>query len=69
MIVQRHDVRSTSILISADYLQLRGAIVAALKPFPDAARAVCAALAAIETEAAKDMTDAKRPILLEASPL
>ena len=53
MIVQRHDVRTTSILVSADYLKLRAVIVAALRPYPDAARAVGAALADIEAEAAQ----------------
>jgi hypothetical protein len=52
MIVQRHDVRSTSILISADYLALRQAIVQALRPYPQAAAAVGAALARLETAAA-----------------
>jgi hypothetical protein len=68
MIVQRHDVRSTSILISADYLQLRGAIIGALKPYPEAARAVGAALAELELSAAKDITESGRPLLLEAAP-
>jgi hypothetical protein len=68
MIVQRHDVRSTSILISADYLQLRAAIVTALKPFPEAGKAVGAALAELELEAAKDITESGKPLLLEASP-
>ena len=68
MIIQRHDVRSTSILISADYLKLRHTIIGALKPYPEAARAVGAALATLETEAAKDISESKKPILLEASP-
>jgi hypothetical protein len=68
MIVQRHDVRSTSILISADYLQLRGAIIGALKPYPEAARAVGEALARLELAAAKDITESKEPLLLEAAP-
>lgn len=68
MIVTHHDVRHTSILVSTDYLRLRQAIMEALRPFPDAARAVSAALAVLETEAAKDITDAKQPLLLEASP-
>jgi hypothetical protein len=70
-LVQRHEVRSTSILISADYLALRQAIVKALQPFPDAARAVGAALHALESQAAQDITaDAakgKRSLLLEAA--
>jgi hypothetical protein len=43
-LVQHHEVRSTSILVSPDYLALRHTIVRALQPFPEAARAVGAAL-------------------------
>jgi hypothetical protein len=68
MIVQRHDVRSTSLLISPDYIQLRSAIVSALRPFPEAARAVGAALAKLETEAAAEIKASKKPLLLESSP-
>jgi hypothetical protein len=68
MIVQRHDVRSTSILISADYLELRGTILMALKPYPEAARAVGAALAKLELGAAQTITESKKPLLLESSP-
>ncbi|MCP4389841.1 MAG: hypothetical protein GY802_16220 [Gammaproteobacteria bacterium] len=34
MIIQRHDVRSTSILVSPDYIQLRQAITMALRAGP-----------------------------------
>lgn len=67
-IISHHEIRSTSILISPDYLRLRQAIITALKPFPDAARAVGAALAELESEAAKGISESKRPILLEANP-
>jgi hypothetical protein len=66
-LVQHHQVTHANILISADYLQLRGAIVRALRPFPEAARAVSAALADLETAAAEEIK-AKRPLLLEAAP-
>lgn len=68
MIIHRHDVRSTSILISADYLKLRDRIVQALKPYPEAAKAVGRALAELELEAAKDITESGKPLLLEAAP-
>jgi hypothetical protein len=55
-IVQHHSVTRTNILISADYLALRHAIVSALKPFPEAARAVARALSELEASAAKDIT-------------
>ena len=65
-IVQRHEVTRTSILISADYLELRQAIVAALRPFPEAARAVGSALHGIEINAAQDITEHRRPLVLQA---
>ena len=65
-LVTHHQVTHTSILISSDYLTLRAAIVRALRPYPEAARAVGSALAELETQAAKDITDSKRPLLLEA---
>ena len=64
-LVQRHEVARTSILISADYLHLRQAIVAALKPYPEAARAVGQALHALETQAATEIAEAKAPLVIE----
>jgi len=68
-LVTRHEVRSTSILISADYLALRAAIVKALQPFPDAARAVGKALHVLETQAATDITNANKPPLMLSAPV
>ena len=71
-LVTHHEVRSTNVLVSADYLQLRQAIVTALQPFPEAARAVGQALHALETSAAAAITAnaAKgKPLLLEAEAL
>lgn len=70
MIVQRHDVRSTSLLISADYLAVRQAIVNALRPFPEAARAVGAALQQLESQAADTITQraGKPPLVIDATP-
>jgi hypothetical protein len=72
MIVQRHDVRSTSLLVSPDYLKLRSTLIDALRPFPDAAKHVGAALHRLESDAAHDITAAasKRgerpvPVLIE----
>jgi hypothetical protein len=67
MIVQHHEVRSTSILISPDYLRLRHAIINSLRPFPEAARAVGNALHKLESEAANEIKESKPPLLLEAS--
>ncbi len=65
-LVQRHEVHRTSILVSADYLTLRSALVTALRPYPEAARAVGTALHTLETEAAADIVASKRPLVLEA---
>lgn len=74
-LVQVHDVRHTSLLISPDYLKLRAALVQALRPFPDAARAVGAALHRLESDAAIDITAAASkgrappaPVLIEHEP-
>jgi hypothetical protein len=64
-LVTVHEVRSTSILISADYLSLRSAILRALRPHPEAARAVGQALAELEQQAAKDIAEAKTPLVIE----
>ncbi|MCK1711755.1 MULTISPECIES: hypothetical protein [unclassified Bradyrhizobium] len=71
MIVNRHDVRSTSLLISADDLAVRQAIVNALRPFPEAARAVGAALHRLESDAAHDITRraGKPPLVIDAKPV
>ncbi|WP_438277983.1 hypothetical protein [Nitrobacter sp.] len=55
-LVQVHDVRHTNLLVSPDYLRLRSTLIAALRPFPDAARAVGAALHRLESDAATDIT-------------
>jgi hypothetical protein len=67
-LVQRHEVRSTSILVSPDYLELRAVLVRALQPFPEAAGAVGNALHALESKAAQAITAAaaRRPVLIEA---
>jgi hypothetical protein len=55
LIITKHEVRSTSLLISPDYLALRHALIEALKPYPEAARAVGAALRSLEDKAAADI--------------
>jgi hypothetical protein len=70
-LVQRYDVRHSSVLLSPDYVKLRATLIAALKPFPEAGRAVAAALYALESDAAKDITDAARkpePAVIEHVP-
>lgn len=56
MLATQHHVTHTNLLISPDYLRLRQTLVDALRPFPEAARAVSAALALMESEAATDIT-------------
>lgn len=66
-LVQRHEVRSASILVSPDYLELRAAIVRALQAFPEAARAVGQALHRLESKAAQTIkrdADAGKPLRL-----
>ena len=65
-LVQHHEVRRTSILVSADYLTLRQAIIGALRRHPAALKDVSDALAAIERTAAEEIK-AQRPLLIEAS--
>ena len=67
-LVTHHHTTSTSVLISADYLQLRQVLIAALKPFPEAARAVAAALGKLEVTVAEDIAKRDKPLLLEAPP-
>jgi hypothetical protein len=67
-LVQHHEVRSTSILVTSDYIRLRQAITAALRKHSEAARDVARALHALEIEGAKEITNSTKPTLLEASP-
>ena len=50
---QHHVVSNVSVLVSPQYLELRGALLRALGPFPEAKRAVADALHRIESDAAK----------------
>src|SRR5262249_52151911 len=56
MLVQRHSVEHTSLLVSPSYLELRTALLVALKPHPAAAADVAKVLHAIESKAALDIT-------------
>ncbi len=51
---------TTNILISPAYVELRHALVDALRPFPDARQAVAAVLHQLEGKAAADIRDAPR---------
>jgi hypothetical protein len=66
-----HHVKHSSVLLTPDYLKLRSTLVQALKPFPQAAQAVARALYAVESDAAKEITDAAKPapVLIEHAPL
>jgi hypothetical protein len=71
-LVQHHHTTHTSILVSPDYLRLRQAIITALRPHPQAARDVSAALHALESEAATEIkasaAKGKPPLLIERRP-
>jgi hypothetical protein len=72
-LVQHHQVTRTNLLVSPDYLRLRAALIKALRPYPDAAKAVGAALHRLESDAATDITDAaakgRSPVLIDHAPL
>jgi hypothetical protein len=60
-LIQVHDVRHQHVLVSEDYLKVRAAIVAAIRPYPEAARAVGRALAALEADGAEAITARAKP--------
>ena len=70
LFVQHHTSTSVSLLLSEDYLRMRQALILALKPYPEARRAVAEAMQRIEGEtASKMMADAakhpRRPTLAQ----
>jgi len=64
----RHEVTHKSVLVSADYLQLRQVLLVALKPHPEAMRDVARALHALESDAAKQISEAKPALIIDAKP-
>ena len=65
MLATQHiDIKSTAILISSDWLQVRGAILGALKHYPEALREVTRALHELERQAADHITTTKTPYVL-----
>lgn len=64
-LVQHHNVTHTNLLVSPDYLRLRSALIDALRPYPEAARAVGAALHRLESDAAKVINP---PKVIEQAP-
>jgi hypothetical protein len=72
MLVNVSETRTTSILISSDYLALRSALLAALWPHPAAMRDVSAALHRLESEAADTIRAAAgklAPVTIEGTAL
>jgi hypothetical protein len=61
-LVTHHEIKRTSILVSADYLQLRQAIVETLRRHPEAARDVGAVLHRLESEAATEIASRGQPV-------
>jgi hypothetical protein len=71
-LTQKIDVRHTNLMLSPDYLRLRQALITALRPFPEAARAVGLALHALEADAAKEIeaiSARPKPPMIDAKPL
>ena len=70
-----HVVDHRSVLITPDYIALRAAITQALRPFPDAARAVGQALHQLEEAAAVDLkanaakTNGRAPLMIDHQPV
>ena len=67
-LVNIYDVRQTSITLTPDYLRMREVLVRTLRPYPEAARAVSAALYALECDAARDITPAKAAPVVDHVP-
>lgn len=64
--LNQHAAKTTiNILASPDYLRLRTALVRALQPYPEAARAVAEALYATESAAARDIAS---PPVIDVTP-
>jgi len=67
-LVNRHETTHTSILLSPDYIRLRQILVETLRPYPDIAAKVAAALHAIEIDGAKTIAESKRPLVINHRP-
>jgi hypothetical protein len=74
-LIQVHQVNHAHVLVSEDYLRVRAAIVAALRPYKDAAIAVGRALAQLEADGAEAITarakparKAPEPVLIDGTP-
>lgn len=76
-LTQTIDVRHSHVLLSEDYLRLRQAIVAALRPHAAAMRDVVAALQRLESDAARQINpprkeppaiDHEPPAVIDATP-
>jgi hypothetical protein len=59
----------TNVLVMPQYVELRVALVDALRPFPEAARAVATVLHGLEAKAAADIKAAAERPLFEAEPV
>jgi hypothetical protein len=65
--VTRHVSEHRHLTLTPDYLRMRRALTDALRPFPEAGRAVVEALTALETEAAA-VISSKPQLMIEAAP-
>jgi hypothetical protein len=67
-LIQRHETTHTSILLSPDYIRLRQILVETLRPcgpIPRSQRRWRLALHAIESDAAKTISESKRALVIE----
>jgi hypothetical protein len=60
-LIQRSEVAHVHLTLTPSYLKLRQALVAVLRPYPEIAAQVAAALAAIEADDAEQITKSKPP--------
>jgi hypothetical protein len=65
-LVQHVEVTRTSVLVSPDWLRIRQSLITAVRPYPEASRAVGAVLCELETAVAKDITERKSPLVIDA---
>jgi hypothetical protein len=65
-LVQHVEVTRTSVLVSPDWLRIRQSLITAVRPYPEASRAVGAVLCELETAVAKDITERKSALVIEA---
>jgi hypothetical protein len=68
VIVQKHETKHVNVLVSSEYLEMRYAILDALRRHPEALKDVSEALARLESKKAEEIVKSK-PLLIDAAPV